>query len=72
MWDGTRCPHKLLKVMVQPDVIEGPSSFPEERETIIADILVYDNHVEFARHLKVRSQRRNTKCDEVLAPRQSS
>uniref|UniRef100_A0A3Q3X9A5 Protection of telomeres protein 1 n=1 Tax=Mola mola TaxID=94237 RepID=A0A3Q3X9A5_MOLML len=55
VWDGTRCPHKLLKVMVKPDVMEGPSSFSAEKETLIADILVYDNHVEFARQLKVRS-----------------
>ncbi|XP_044049518.1 protection of telomeres protein 1 isoform X2 [Siniperca chuatsi] len=52
VWDGTRCPHTLLKVLVEPNVTEGPSSFSTERENLIANILVYDNHVEFARQLK--------------------
>ncbi|XP_070763794.1 protection of telomeres protein 1 [Enoplosus armatus] len=52
VWDGTRCSHTLLKVIVEPNVTEGPSSFSTERENLIANILVYDNHVEFARQLK--------------------
>eukprot|EP00064_Thunnus_orientalis_P021896 superscaffoldBa00006950_g22066 len=52
VWDGTRCPHTLLKVIVEPNVTEGPSSFPAEREDLIANVLVYDNHAEFARQLK--------------------
>ncbi|XP_028287747.1 protection of telomeres protein 1 [Parambassis ranga] len=52
VWDGTRCPHTLLKVMVEPNVTEGPTSFSTERENLIANILVYDNHVEFAQQLK--------------------
>ncbi|XP_037624158.1 protection of telomeres protein 1 [Sebastes umbrosus] len=52
VWDGTRCDHTLLKVIVEPNVTEGPSSFSEERESLIANILVYDNHVESARQLK--------------------
>ncbi|XP_042266718.1 protection of telomeres protein 1 isoform X1 [Thunnus maccoyii] len=52
VWDGTRCPHTLLKVIVEPNVTEGPSSFPAERENLIANVLVYDNHAEFARQLK--------------------
>lgn len=54
VWDGTRCPHTLLKVIVEPSVTEGPPSFSAERETLIANVLVYDNHVEAARQLKVR------------------
>ncbi|KAG8012402.1 Protection of telomeres protein 1 [Nibea albiflora] len=52
VWDGTRCPHTLLKVIVEPNVTVGPTSFSTDRENLIADILVYDNHVEFARQLK--------------------
>nr|XP_046250001.1 protection of telomeres protein 1 isoform X2 [Scatophagus argus] len=52
VWDGTRCPHALLKVIVEPNVTEGPSSFSAARERLIANVLVYDNHVEVARQLK--------------------
>ncbi|KAM3609985.1 uncharacterized protein V6R79_023460 [Siganus canaliculatus] len=52
VWDGTRCPHPLLKVIVEPGVTEGPTSFSAERERLIANVLIYDNHVESARHLK--------------------
>ncbi|KAK5927431.1 hypothetical protein CgunFtcFv8_012591 [Champsocephalus gunnari] len=55
VWDGTRSAYTLLKVIVEPDATEGPSSFPPERERLIANILVYDNHVEYARQLKVRA-----------------
>ncbi|KAM9351979.1 protection of telomeres protein 1 [Symphorus nematophorus] len=52
VWDGTRSPHMLLKVIVEPGVTEGPTSFSTEIENLIANVLVYDNHVEFARQLK--------------------
>ncbi|XP_040895129.1 protection of telomeres protein 1 [Toxotes jaculatrix] len=52
VWDGTRCPRTLLKVIVEPGVTEGPSSFSKEKENLIANVLIYDNHVEFARQLK--------------------
>lgn len=54
MWDGTRCAHTQLKVIVEPSVVDGPTSFSAARERLIADVLVYDNHVESARQLKVR------------------
>lgn len=53
MWDGTRCQHPLLKALVEPSVIEGPLSFGAKIEELVANIFVYDNHVEFARQLKV-------------------
>lgn len=56
MWDGTKCPRTLLKVIVEPDVTEGPSSFSKKKENLIANVFVYDNHVEFARQLKVRNK----------------
>ncbi|XP_032378869.1 protection of telomeres protein 1 [Etheostoma spectabile] len=52
VWDGTRCPHTLLKVIVERSVTEGRTSFSPERESLIANIFVYDNHTEFARQLK--------------------
>ncbi|XP_053175334.1 protection of telomeres protein 1 [Scomber japonicus] len=52
VWDGTRCAHPVLKVTVSPNVTEGPSSFSAERESLIANVFVYDNHVEFAKQLK--------------------
>lgn len=39
--------------------MEGPSSFSKEKESLIANVLVYDNHVEFARQLKVREKDTN-------------
>ncbi|TNN33583.1 Protection of telomeres protein 1 [Liparis tanakae] len=52
VWDGTRCAHTLLKVTVEPDATEGPTRFSEGRERLIANVLVYDNHVELAARLK--------------------
>ncbi|CAG5957540.1 unnamed protein product [Menidia menidia] len=52
VWDGTVCSQTLLKVIVEPNLIEGPSSFPEEKERLIANVFVYDNHVGFAKELK--------------------
>ncbi|XP_070687134.1 protection of telomeres protein 1 [Pempheris klunzingeri] len=52
VWDGTRSPHTLLRVIVEPNATEGPSSFSAEKESLIANVLVYDNHVEFAKQLK--------------------
>ncbi|XP_077424511.1 protection of telomeres protein 1 isoform X2 [Vanacampus margaritifer] len=52
VWDGTRCPHALLKVRVDSNIVEGPTSFSEEHDKLIANVLVYDNHVRSARQLK--------------------
>ncbi|KAL6106229.1 pot1 [Pungitius sinensis] len=52
VWDGTRCAHPQLKVIVERSAVEGPTSFSAARERLIADVLVYDNHAESARQLK--------------------
>ncbi|XP_038132710.1 protection of telomeres protein 1 isoform X2 [Cyprinodon tularosa] len=52
VWDGTRCPQTLLKVIVEPNVTEGPHSFSKKKEGVIANVLVYDNHVETSRQLQ--------------------
>ncbi|MCJ8735969.1 hypothetical protein PDJAM_G00253540 [Pangasius djambal] len=52
VWDGTKCAHPLLNVAVAPDALEGESSPSRDRENMIANVLVYDNHVEGASKLK--------------------
>nr|XP_061812974.1 protection of telomeres protein 1-like [Nerophis lumbriciformis] len=52
VWDGTRCPYALLKVTVNANIIEGTTSFSEEREKLIANVLVFDNHVQCTKNLK--------------------
>ncbi|XP_053497240.1 protection of telomeres protein 1 isoform X2 [Ictalurus furcatus] len=52
VWDGTKCAHPLLNVAVAPDALEGQSSPSQDRENMIANVLVYDNHVEGASKLK--------------------
>ncbi|XP_059191877.1 protection of telomeres protein 1 [Centropristis striata] len=52
VWDGTKCPHNLQKVIVDPYAMEGPSSFSKKKESLIANILVYDNHAVFSTQLK--------------------
>uniref|UniRef100_A0A8C8DIT8 Protection of telomeres protein 1 n=1 Tax=Oryzias sinensis TaxID=183150 RepID=A0A8C8DIT8_9TELE len=52
VWDGTRCPNTFLKVDVDPNDVEGPTTFSREKESFIASVLVYDNHSEFAKQLK--------------------
>nr|XP_061780655.1 protection of telomeres protein 1-like isoform X2 [Nerophis lumbriciformis] len=52
VWDGTRCSHSLLKVKADPDIVEGPASFSKEQEKLIASVLVFDNHAQFAKQIK--------------------
>ncbi|RVE71475.1 hypothetical protein OJAV_G00052420 [Oryzias javanicus] len=51
VWDGTRSPNTF--VPVDPNDVEGPTAFSREKESFIANILVYDNHSEFAKQLKL-------------------
>ncbi|TSM52331.1 Metabotropic glutamate receptor 8 [Bagarius yarrelli] len=52
VWDGTKCAYPLLNVAVTPDALAGESSPSQARDNMVADILVYDNHVEGASKLK--------------------
>ncbi|KAM9377163.1 protection of telomeres protein 1 isoform 2-T2 [Pholidichthys leucotaenia] len=52
VWDGTPCPHPLLRLEVDPATMEGLPSFGRKKEKLMADVLVYDNHAETARQLK--------------------
>lgn len=53
MWDGTKCQNPLLNVAVASDALEGESTVAKERMNLTANVLVYDNHLEVARDLKV-------------------
>lgn len=53
VWDGTKCQHPLLKVAVASDALEGESTVAKDRMNLTANVLVYDNHLEVARDLKV-------------------
>uniref|UniRef100_W5NFW0 Protection of telomeres protein 1 n=1 Tax=Lepisosteus oculatus TaxID=7918 RepID=W5NFW0_LEPOC len=52
VWDGTKCPHRLLKILVEPSAIEGNMAAIQDLQDLIVEILVYDNHVEVAKKLK--------------------
>lgn len=56
VWDGTKCAHPLLNVAVAPEALEGEPTNSQDRENLTANILVFDNHVELARTLKVRDK----------------
>lgn len=54
VWDGTRCHHPLLEVLVEPHVMEVmPTLELLDPKGLVANVLVYDNHVESARQLQV-------------------
>lgn len=53
VWDGTKCKHPLLNVAVASDALEGESTIVKDRMNLTANVLVYDNHLEMARELKV-------------------
>jgi len=54
VWDGTRCAHPLQDFSVDASLIEGPSSLAGGRSDLAVKILVFDNHAEIARKIKVR------------------
>lgn len=56
VWDGTMCADPFLNVSVEEDALEGSLAAVGGRHNLVANVLVYDNHVEVARGLKVRSR----------------
>ncbi|KAL2093318.1 hypothetical protein ACEWY4_010630 [Coilia grayii] len=52
VWDGSRCGYPLLTVPVEEGALEGGSPAVTEGQNLIANVLVYDNHVEVAQALK--------------------
>ncbi|CAB1331598.1 unnamed protein product [Coregonus sp. 'balchen'] len=52
VWDGSKCPHPLLDVFVEPNTLEGSPTLSKDIANLTANVLVYDNHVEVSRQLK--------------------
>uniref|UniRef100_A0A8C0W468 Protection of telomeres protein 1 n=1 Tax=Castor canadensis TaxID=51338 RepID=A0A8C0W468_CASCN len=55
VWDGTRTPFPSWRVLIQDLVLEGDSSHIHRLQNLTVDILIYDNHIQVARSLKVGS-----------------
>ncbi|XP_007107288.1 protection of telomeres protein 1 isoform X2 [Physeter macrocephalus] len=55
VWDGTRTPFPSWRVLIQDLVLEGDLSHIQRVQNLTIDILVYDNHVQVAKSLKVGS-----------------
>uniref|UniRef100_A0A452THG6 Protection of telomeres protein 1 n=1 Tax=Ursus maritimus TaxID=29073 RepID=A0A452THG6_URSMA len=55
VWDGTRTPFPSWRVLIQDLVLEGDLSHIHRLQNLTIDILVYDNHVQVAKSLKVGS-----------------
>ncbi|XP_059964503.1 protection of telomeres protein 1 [Mesoplodon densirostris] len=55
VWDGTRTPFPSWRVLIQDLVLEGDLSHIHPVQNLTIDILVYDNHVQVAKSLKVGS-----------------
>lgn len=55
VWDGTRTPFPSWRVLIQDLALEGDLSHINRLQNLTIDILVYDNHVQVAKSLKVGS-----------------
>ncbi|KAM5172961.1 protection of telomeres protein 1 isoform 2-T2 [Mantella aurantiaca] len=55
VWDGSKCALPIWKAYVEEAALEGDSDFISHRQHLTVDVLVYDNHVEAAKSLKVGS-----------------
>lgn len=72
VWDGTKCRHPLLEVWVEPGVMEAaPALELWKGQELVANVLVYDNHVETARQLKVGPANTQT-CTHCTHARQEN
>nr|XP_045016840.1 protection of telomeres protein 1 isoform X3 [Jaculus jaculus] len=76
VWDGTRTPFPSWRVLIQDQVLEGDPSQIQRLQNLTIDILVYDNHVQVAKYLKVGSFLRlyslHTKLQSVNSENQAS
>ncbi|XP_009072587.1 PREDICTED: protection of telomeres protein 1 [Acanthisitta chloris] len=55
VWDGTKCPYPTWKVPVEAEDLEGEKALLHQLRNLTVDILVYDNHVQLAKSLKIGS-----------------
>uniref|UniRef100_A0A670JC45 Protection of telomeres protein 1 n=1 Tax=Podarcis muralis TaxID=64176 RepID=A0A670JC45_PODMU len=53
VWDGTKCPFTYWKLHVREDDLEGDSVLIHRLRNLTVDVVVYDNHVQLAKSLKV-------------------
>uniref|UniRef100_A0A8C6R3J3 Protection of telomeres protein 1 n=1 Tax=Nannospalax galili TaxID=1026970 RepID=A0A8C6R3J3_NANGA len=76
VWDGTRTPFPSWRVLIQDLVLEGDLSHIQRLQNLTIDILVYDNHIQVAKSLKVGSFLRiyslHTKLQSVNSETQTS
>ncbi|XP_005402401.1 PREDICTED: protection of telomeres protein 1 [Chinchilla lanigera] len=76
VWDGTRTPFPSWRVLIENEVLEGDLSHIRRLQNLTVDILVYDNHVQVAKSLKVGSFLRiyslHTKLQSVSSESQAS
>ncbi|NXY83426.1 POTE1 protein, partial [Alcedo cyanopectus] len=55
VWDGTKCPYPTWKVPIEEKDLEGEKQQLHQLRNLTVDILVYDNHVQLAKSLKIGS-----------------
>lgn len=55
VWDGHRTPFPSWRVLIQDLALEGDLNQLHQLQNLTIDILVYDNHVQVARSLKIGS-----------------
>ncbi|NWR31369.1 POTE1 protein, partial [Tachuris rubrigastra] len=55
VWDGTKCPYPTWRVPVEAKDLEGEKVLLHQLRNLTVDILVYDNHVQLAKSLKIGS-----------------
>lgn len=55
VWDGTRTVFPSWRVSIQDLTFEGDLSHIQRLQSLVIDILVYDNHVQVAKSLKIGS-----------------
>ncbi|KAM6152258.1 protection of telomeres protein 1 [Erethizon dorsatum] len=76
VWDGTRTPFPSWRVLIENQILEGDLNHIRRLQNLTIDILVYDNHVQVAKSLKVGSFLRiyslHTKLQSVSSESQAS
>ncbi|KAM4874012.1 protection of telomeres protein 1 isoform 1-T2 [Thomomys bottae] len=53
VWDGKKTPFPSWRVLIQAHALEGDLNQIHRLQTLTIDILVYDNHVQVAKSLKI-------------------
>uniref|UniRef100_A0A0P6JAP2 Protection of telomeres protein 1 n=2 Tax=Heterocephalus glaber TaxID=10181 RepID=A0A0P6JAP2_HETGA len=75
VWDGTRTPFPSWRVSIEDHVLEGDLNHIRRLQNLTIDILVYDNHVQVAKSLKIGSFLRiyslHTKLQSVTSESQA-